>query len=193
MTLVRTHRRRLTPTVVAIFLNVAVLAAISALMSAGVVRTLAARSLRLQVDNLHDNLVLLAQQRQDRLGELEAELAVATQDLASAQADSPKLGSSYELFRQGFALGAETGTRVDSIGFQGEKSMPSVLGNMSLGSYTVALSGHLSDCVAYIRQLESDGQPFLATEGITLEDTDGTCSFNVTVLVTESSGLPASP
>lgn len=187
------RRQRISPNAVAIFLNVVVLAVLSALMAAGVERTLTARSIQGQIANLHDNLTQLIQARGERLAGLKADLSQAQATLEAAQSQTPKLGAPFELYRRGFAMAPEEKVSVQSIQFQGADQRSTALGQLVQQTYNVVVAGNLPDCVAYVRQLESEGGPFLAVDRISLRDDALSCSFDVFVLGTDESGRPVSP
>jgi hypothetical protein len=193
MTLIRPRRRWITPNAVAIFLNVVVLAVLCALMAAGIERTLTARSISAQIGNLGDNLTLLLEARQATVDRLHADLDGAKSELAQTQSQVPKLGTPFELYSRGFGMGPDLNVVVDRIQYQGSENMSTQLGDLTIESYTVNLTGSMPDCVAYIRQLEHEGRPFLATDNVNLDANQLGCSFGTTVLGTDSSGAPASP
>lgn len=193
MTFAQKRRRRISTTAVAIFLNVAILAVLSALMAAGVERTLTSRSISSQIVNLRDNLAQLVQVREQHRAQLTADLNQAQTELASAQAGLPTLGAPYELYRRGFAMGPGSDVVVESIQLSDTQALSTPMGELQQTTYRIALSGSIPNCVAYLRQLESEGNPFLATEHVLMQENDLTCSFEVSVLGTDGSGLPASP
>jgi hypothetical protein len=193
MMISHTRTRRISATAVAMFMNVAVLAVLSSLMAAGVERTLTARSISGQIRNLSDNLNLIVQARHDREQQLVAELDLAQSDLADAQAGTPTLGAPFQLYRRGFAMGPGENVEVQTIQSEGQEQRDSALGSLVLQTYSISISGGLADCVAYLIQLEAEGRPFLATDGIRLQADSRSCSFETTILGTDSSGRPASP
>jgi hypothetical protein len=193
MMIQRPRSQRVSPTTVAIFLNVVVLAVLSALMAAGVERSLTARSIQSQIANLHDNLTQLIQARQERLAGLTADLARAQADLGDAQAQTPKLGAPFELYRRGFAMAPGRNVAVQSIQFQGADQRSTALGPVVEETYAVVVTGSLPDCIAYLRQLESDGGPFLAVDRISLRGDALSCRFDALVIGTDESGRPISP
>lgn len=193
MSLMRPRRRRISFGAVAIFLNVLVLAVLAALMAAGVERTLAARSISTQVGNLRDNLTLLLQARQSTIDNLTSDLDAAKSELAQTQAQVPRLGAPFQLYNRGFGMGAETNVVVDRIRFQGTENLSTALGDLTIETYTVDVTGSLPDCIAYMRQLEREGRPFLATDNVNLDADQSACSFGTTVLGTDTSGAPSSP
>ncbi len=193
MTVIRPRRRRISSNAVAIFLNVVVLAVVSALMAAGVERALTARSISTQVGNLRDNLTLLVQARQSTIDNLNSDLDRAKGELAQTQSQAPKLGVPFELYNRGFGMGPDSNVLVERIQYQGAEDLPTVLGDLTIESYTVDLTGSMPDCIAYIRQLEREGRPYLATDNINLDADQSACGFGITVLGTDVSGAPASP
>jgi hypothetical protein len=193
MTFAQKRSRRISATSVAIFLNVAVLAVLSALMAAGVERTLTSRSISSRLVNLSDNLAQLVQIREQNMAQMTSDLDQAQSELASAQEGIPTLGAPYELFRRGFAMGSESDVVVESIQLSDTQALSTPMGDMQQTTYRIALSGSIPNCVAYLRQLESEGKPFLATEQVLMQENDLTCSFDVSLLGTDGAGLPANP
>jgi len=193
MTVMRPRRRRISSNAVAIFLNVFLLAVLSALMAGGVERTLTARSISTQVGNLRDNLTLLVQARQSTIDNLNSDLDRAKGELAQTQSQAPKLGAPFELYNRGFSMGPDSNVLVERIQYQGAENLSTALGDLTIASYTVDLTGSMPDCIAYIRRLEREGRPFLATDNITLDADQSACSFGTIVLGTDTSGAPTSP
>jgi hypothetical protein len=184
-------RPRLAP--IAVFLNLLALAVLTALTAAGVERTLATRQLRLQTSDLANNLTKLAEAQQVNLDRLQAEAALAASDLAEAQSASPDLSAPYAVYGRGFALGPEYQVQVTSIERQAEVVENTALGPVSVLTYSVDLSGRIPDCLSYISAIEREGQPFLATDNLSLSAASGDCRFQVFVLGTDSTGQPVSP
>jgi hypothetical protein len=118
---------------------------------------------------------------------------MAKTELGQTQSQLPPLGTPFELYRRGFSLGPDQNVVVDRIQYQGAENLSTALGNSTIESYTVDLTGSLPDCIVYIRQLEREGRPFLATDNINLDADQLACSFRTTVLGTDSSGAPTSP
>ena len=193
MMIQRPRKQRVSLGAVAIFLNVVVLAVLSALMAAGVERTLTARSIQSQIANLHDNLTQLIKAREDHLAGLNSDLLQAQAALKASQAETPKLGAPFELYRRGFAMAPEKGMVVDSIQFESADQRSTALGPLVQEDYAVVATGSLADCVAYVRQLEAEGAPFLAVDRISLRAETLSCSFDAFVLGTDESGNPISP
>lgn len=189
-----THRGGISARTLALVLDVIVLAVVAALLAGGVARTLGARSIDNQVGSLSGNLSQLIQIRQDNLDQLSAQLESAQSELAQVEAETPQLGTPYQLYERGFALGPENQVEVASIAFGGEETQSTALGSLGLNTYSISLWGDIPSCVNYVSQLEAEGAPYLATERVMMQIGDpGNCSFNTVVLGTDLARLPAAP
>lgn len=176
------RRSRLTATGVALFLNVLVLAVLSALMAAGVERTLTARALRTQVGVLADNVGQLIQVRTDNIAKLEAQLSQAQTELGAAKSSVPDLSAPYRFYERGFALGPLTGVEVQSIQWDGSQTQTTVLGDLATETYSLTAKGDSSSCLAFLSRIEAEGAPLLATERVAISAEASSCSFDATVL-----------
>lgn len=193
MSLAARRPRRLTLTRVVVFLNLFVVALLAVLMATSLARGLSARAVNQQVANLEVNLARLQQNRQAGLDALQVQLSDARNQLAQAEAGTPKLGAPYLLFERGFALGSSAGVDVTRIERGGDDIEHTALGDLAIQTYVIDLSGELPACLVYVASLEREGRPFLATDNFSFMADPLSCSFSVIVLGTDTSGRPSSP
>jgi hypothetical protein len=193
MTLASRRPRRVTLTRVAAFLNVFIVALLAVLMATSFMRALSARSIDKQVANLEINLAQLQQNRASAREALQAQMVQAEAELAQAEAGTPKLGAPYQLFERGFALGAASGVDILRIEDRGDDVEHTALGDLSLQTYDIGVAGDMPACLAYLTRLEAEGSPFLASDHFSYVADPQACSFSVTVLGTDTSGLPSPP
>ncbi len=134
-----------------------------------------------QVQELESNVQLLQEADSEGLQDLQEELSAAQRYLASLEETFPEFETSFDLYRRGFSLATANDVDVMSVHSLGAEVQSTIFGSLEVTSYNVVASAGLEPCLAYLENLESEGQETLALNNVTIEPGLEACSFDVRI------------
>ena len=172
-------QRQITSTLVLVILGGVLILANLALVGVDATLRQTAQDLKVQIENIHENLEQLKQVDEGRLASMREETAQAEAELSMLEASFPELGAPIALYNLSFNLASKNKVNIQSISRNEGIVESTVVGQVETVQYSLELQGEIDACIAFIKQLERAGMDTISVENIQMNSELQNCRMDV--------------